>query len=323
MPPTVVSSPYLHDGSSVAGMMQDVIVGLLPGVAVMGWYFGWGVPVQLLLAAVTAVAVETLALHLRGLPATRFIADRSALVTAMLLALALPPYVPWWMAPAGVAFALLVAKHAYGGLGCNPFNPAMAGYAFVLLCFPAYFAVWSPGAQASLATIWMAAAGVDGSSGATPLAEVKTGLRLMHMLSEMDVETRTWDWVNGAFLLGGLWLLARRVVTWHVPVAMLAAIAVCAGVSHGVDPDRYPGPAFHLGAGATMLGAFFIATDPVTSPASARGGLLYGALVGGITYVLRVFGAQPDGVAFAVLLANALVPWIDRRTLPRVLGGAP
>ncbi len=212
----------------------------------------------------------------------------------------------------------LLAKHAYGGLGQNPFNPAMVGYAALLVSFPVEMTRWPvPGAD------W------DAVTGATALDALRTGLRESYTMGEIragaafgSVGAAGSEWVNLAALAGGLFLLARGVIRWQIPVAMLAGLAVPAALAQWLDPGAHPGALFHLASGATMLGAFFIATDPVSAATSDRGRLYFGAGIGLLTWVIRSFGGYPDGVAFAVLLMNLAVPLIDRYTVPRIHGHA-
>jgi electron transport complex protein RnfD len=243
----------------------------------------------------------------------------------------------------GAAFAILIAKHLYGGLGYNPFNPAMVGYVVLLVSFPVEMTAWPlPSADGVATRLTLvetitttltghlpAALDWDGITMATALDAVRTGLALGQTMSEVTAgkafgafAAAGWEWVSAAALLGGLALLALGVIRWHIPVAMLATIAVLATVLHGIDPGTYPGPAFHLFSGATMLGAFFIATDPVSAATSPRGRLVFGIGIGGLTILIRSFGGYPDGVAFAVLLMNLCVPVIDRLTVPRIYGHA-
>jgi len=216
----------------------------------------------------------------------------------------------------GTAIAVLIAKHAYGGLGQNPFNPAMVGYAVLLVSFPLEMTRWpAPGAE------W------DAVTGATALDTLRTGLRQSYTMQEIlagpafgRVGAAGGEWINLAALAGGLYLLARRVVRWHIPVALLAGLAVPAALAHSFDPGAHAGAAFHLAAGATMLGAFFIATDPVSAATTDRGRLIYGAGIGLLTWIIRSWGGFPDGLAFAVLIMNLAVPLIDRYTVPRIYG---
>lgn len=338
------SSPAPHDiaPNSVGRVMRLVIYALLPTIAVHVTFFGPGLLVQLILAVVTALAAEAVALRLRGLPLQKFLTDGSAVITAMLIALCLPPLAPWWLVVSGTAFAILLAKHLYGGLGSNPFNPAMVGYAVLLVSFPAQLTQWLPPQIAGLQTADLtfgetlhtifsgslpASLSWDAVTSPTPLNALRTNLAMGQTMQEAVSSPvfgmlggRGWDWINLATLAGGVWLLAMRIIRWQVPVAMLAGIGIPAAVMYSIDPGAYPGPLFHLTAGASMLGAFFIATDPVSSATSHRGKLIYGTGIGLVTYVIRTWGGYPDGVAFAVLLMNLAVPLIDRYTVPRIYG---
>lgn len=321
----------------VGRIMGLVILCLLPGAAVQVGLFGWGSAVQALLAVFAALVFEALALGLRRRPPGPALRDGSAVLTALLLALAVPPYAPWWITILGTGFAILVAKHCYGGLGGNLFNPAMAGYVFLALSFAPEMAQWPgpalleqgrPGPWESVQIVIAGAPAVDALSGATPLAEIRDGLRRAMTVAEMAHVQGVfggfgWEWVSLAFLAGGLGLLATGVIRWQIPAAMLGTLALLAAVHWLGDADAHASPLFHLFSGAAVLGAFFIATDPVSAPTSARGRLIFGAGVGALVYLFRAHGAQPDGVAFAVLLMNAAVPLIDRWTRPRVLGAGP
>jgi len=310
------SPPYVVAGFSVQRVMLQVLLALLPVAAVQLWLCGPGTLRLLAIASITALACEALALRLRRQAPQPFLRDGSVLVTAALLALALPPSLPWWLAVFGTAVAVLLGKHAYGGLGQNPFNPAMVGYAVLLVSFPLEMTRWSaPGA------------GWDALTGATALDALRTGLRESYTIEEIrrgaefgTIGAADAEWVNLAALAGGLYLLARRIVRWQIPVAMLLGIALPAALAHGLDPGAHAGAMFHLASGATMLGAFFIATDPVSAATSDRGRLIYGAGIGLLTWIIRSYGSYPDGVAFAVLLMNLVVPLIDRVTVPRIHG---
>jgi Na+-translocating ferredoxin:NAD+ oxidoreductase subunit D len=305
-------------------------------------FFGAGLIVQIVLATIAALLSEALALRLRGQPIRKYLSDFSAVITAILIAMCLPPLAPWWLVVSGTVFAILLAKHLYGGLGSNPFNPAMVGYAVLLVSFPAELTRWTAPSIAELQahslgfadTLYTIFSGHlparlqwDAITSPTPLNVLRTGLAMGHTMQETIANPifglfggRGWEWINIAILGGGIWLMRLRIVRWHTPVSMLAGLAIPAAFMYAVDPGSYPGPVFHLTAGATMLGAFFIATDPVSSATSEKGKLVYGAGIGFITYVIRTWGGYPDGVAFAVLMMNLAVPLIDRFTIPRVYG---
>ncbi len=333
----VVSSPHAHGARTVAWIMRQVVIALVPAIVLYVWLFGFGVVMQLALGIATATACEIAALRMRGLAWREALADGSVIVLACLLALALPPYAPWPIVVLGTAVAVLLGKHAFGGLGHNVFNPAMVGYVFVLLCFPLALSVWPdasrlenfPGPFESLAVVLWQAPILDGVSGATVLDHVKTEAALMRMMSEIETDTvfgvvagPGWEWINAAYLLGGIWLLWRRVITWRLPAAFCTGLAFAALATHIADPELHRGALFHLFAGGAMLAAFFIVTDPVSSATTPRGMLIFGAGVGVLTLVMREWGTYPDGVAFAVVTMNACSPLIDRITQPRLYGQA-
>jgi electron transport complex protein RnfD len=320
--------------------MREVILALLPGILCAWWFFGWGVIINIVIATLTCVLAEAGMQALRGRPVVATVSDSSAALTGVLLALALPPLTPAWLPVVGALFAIVIAKQLYGGLGYNPFNPAMVGYVVLLISFPREMTQWSApnglditqlGFIESLAWslngVLPAAITLDAITLATPLDSVKTSLSLGQMLSEITAAPKFgafgghgWEWINFANLLGGLYLIYRRLIDWRIPVGMLGALFAIALVFHGSDADGYPAPLFHLFSGAAMLGAFFIATDPVTASTTPRGRLLFGAGIGVIVYVIRTWGGYPDGVAFAVLLMNMAAPTLDHYTKPRVFG---
>lgn len=332
----LISSPHIHNHNSTSSMMLKVIFASLPGLIALSVFFGWGNLINVMLAAITALASEGLILKLRKRPVRFYLNDYSALLTAVLLGLALPPFTPYWVTLTATAFAIIVVKQLYGGLGHNPFNPAMAGYALALISFPVQMTTtwalsWQMSEQELLsfgATLKVIFAGmpiVDGVSGATPLDAYKN--LISTGLANEVLATSTfngwlnggWEWVNLAFLLGGLWLIWQRIITWHIPVSMLLALTLCS-LFLGFDQDLYTPVHLHLLSGATMLGAFFIATDPVTASTTPRGKIIYGALIGLLVYIIRTWGGYPDSVAFAVLLMNFAAPFIDAYTKPKTYG---
>jgi electron transport complex protein RnfD len=256
----------------------------------------------------------------------------------VLLAVALPPIAPWWITVFGSLFAIVIGKQIYGGLGFNPFNPAMVGYAVLLISFPRYMTAWLPPEgvlpiHPGLADVWAsifqtsAAHAYDAMAMATPLDTMRTQFGMGRSLDEIHnsplfgaVAGKGWQWVNLGYLLGGLWMVKRNVVAWQIPLGFLAALTLMSLASYLADPGGYPTPLFHLFSGATMLGAFFIATDPVSASTTPKGRLIYGALIGTLVFVIRSWGGFPDGVAFAVLLLNLAAPTIDHFTRPRVYG---
>ena len=336
-----ITSPHTLQDTSVGQVMRRVLYAMLPGIAALLWFFGWGVLLNLLLATVVALAVEALLLLARGKPLALYLGDYSAVVTAWLLAVALPPLAPWWLTVIGVLAAIVLAKHLYGGLGYNPFNPAMIGYVVLLISFPREMSSWLvphglgqpaaldllDSARAIFGGVLPAGIAPDALTGATPLDVLRTRLGLGQSVSEVRnspvfglVAGHGWEWVALGFLGGGLWLVYTRAADWRIPVGMIGGLVLIATVFYLADPQHYAPPWFHLWSGAAIFGAFFIATDPVTASTTPRGRLLYGAGIGVLVYVIRTFGGYPDGVAFAVLLMNIVAPTLDLYTQPRVFG---
>ncbi|RUO28899.1 electron transport complex subunit RsxD [Aliidiomarina sedimenti] len=348
----IASSPHTRQRRTTARLMQLVIVALIPGILAQWYFFGWGVLLQLLLAITTAYVAESLCLHARERSSLSALRDNTALVTAMLLAVSIPPLAPWWVIVIGVAFSIIVVKHLYGGVGQNLFNPAMAGYVVLLISFPLQMSSWvapveltgqhlslfesihlmlfqytSEGYSVEQMRMVASGTGLDAVAMATPLDHIRTDLSQGLTLSESlqaplfsGLAGLGWQWVNLAYLLGGLFLLQQRVIQWHIPAALLASLALLAALGTLLAPDQLPGIDIHLFSGGTMLAAFFIATDPVSAATSNRGRLVYAALIGLIIYLIRSFGGYPDAIAFAVLLANMCVPIIDKYTRPTTYG---
>ena len=337
-------APHAAATVSVPLVMRRVLYALAPAAVVYTWFFGYGLLINCAIAAAVALLAEGAVLRLRGRGTRHALRDGSALVTAALLSFAIPPLAPWWVPALGSIVAVAMAKQLYGGLGRNLFNPAMVGYVFLLISFPAEMTQWLPPRMGdidyqhlslpasltfSLTGRLPAALAIDGLTRATPLDLVKEGLRAGRSFAELragslfgDFGGRGWEWVNNLIAVGGLYLLYTRTIRWHIPVALLGGLLVPATILHLLDPSGYAAPGFHLFSGATLLGAFFIATDPVSAATTSRGRLIFGAGIGLLTYAIRTWGGYPDGVAFAVLLMNASVPLIDRYTRPRIYGRA-
>jgi H+/Na+-translocating ferredoxin:NAD+ oxidoreductase subunit D len=331
-----ITSPHAHGPMSTSRVMQNVMLATVPGIIVLTHFFGFGTLVNILWASLLALGFEALALKLRKRPIGFYLGDYSALVTAVLLGIALPPYSPWWLIAVGIGSAILLAKHLYGGLGYNPFNPAMVGYVVLLISFPVQMTSWAPprgvgelpGLMAALQACFLPAS-FDGVTMATPLDVLKQNKSLlMEDLWQQNAQFGRWagigwEWANLAFLAGGLWLLYQRIFTWHAPVAMLVVLALMAALFYDGGSSASGGsPLFHLLSGATMFGAFFIVTDPVSSAVSNLGRLVYGAMIGLLVYLIRVYGNYPDAIAFAVLILNFTAPFIDQYTQPRTYGHA-
>ncbi len=337
---TVAGAPHLPPITTVGAVMRQVLYALVPAVAAHVWFFGPGILFQIALAVGFALGLEAVMLRLRGVPLAPFLTDCSAVVTAVLFALSVPPLAPWWVALTGMVFAIVIAKQLYGGLGHNLFNPAIVGLAAVIIAFPIDLSQWlaprslSPG----LPGVWESAVAIltgrlpepmawDAISQATPLDALKTGVADNRMVAEIrdaaifgDFGGLGWEWIANFYALGGFWLLYRRVISWHVPVGVIGTTILVSTPMWLIGPDINPSPLQHVFSGALVFAAFFIATDPVSGCGTMRGRLLFGAGVAILTLAIRRFGGYPDGVAFAVLLMNMAAPMIDRLTRPRTFG---
>lgn len=334
------SSPHFAPNDQVGRLMRQVLLALLPGTALAIGFFGWGVLINLLLTVCAGVLAEALMLALRGVPLRPYLLDGSVIVTAWLLAVCLPPLAPWWLPVVGIVFAVVVAKHLYGGLGYNLFNPAMVGYVVLLISFPREMTQWMLPQGIASASLSLPDAlsvvftgqlpgglGWDALSGATPLNAYKTETGMGQPLSVIQeapifgmLGGAGWEWVALGWLAGGLWMMQRKLISWRIPLTMLGSFALLALVFHLYDPERFASPLFHLFSGGAMLGAFFIATDPVSGATTPRGQLIFGTGIGVLEYFIRTFAGYPDGVAFAVLLMNIAAPLIDHYTPPRPFG---
>jgi len=330
-----LSSPHHHSLSKTSRLMAWVLLATLPGLAVQSYFYGYGTLINLIWASGLALGLEALVLGLRRRPIMIFLTDGSALVTAFLIALALPPFSPWWLTLIAVLFSIVFAKHLYGGLGNNPFNPAMVGYAICLIAFPVSMTQW-PAIEQTLSFgqqwqwFWMESidGGIDAWTGATALDLMRhtNGLTLNEVAldnPQLGLSLSVSMWVNLAYLAGGIGLLAINAFTWHAPIAMLASLGFCAGLFHMGEPDLYPSASQHLLTGATMFSAFFIVTDPVSGATSRKGKVVFGIGVGILVFIIRTFGSYPDAFAFAILLMNLSAPLIDTYTRPKAYGHKP
>ena len=322
-------APHVRGPNTVRRVMLDVLLALVPAVALNAWFFGIGVLVQLALAVAFALAVESAMLAIRGREQAKFLGDCSALVTAALFAISIPPLAPWWIALVGMIAAIAVAKHLYGGIGFNLFNPAMVGYVVVLVSFPLDVSRWAAATPAdTLAAIFGAGpASWDAIAQATPLDLARratvAGQTLPEIGDALAVAASPFRWLALAYLLGGAYLCVRRTADWRIPAAMLGTMCLLATPAWLLASDLHLSPIAHLLVGASVAGAFFIATDPVSGATTPRGRWIYGAGIGALTLAIREFGAFPDGVAFAVLLMNCAAPLIDRWTIRRPYGHPP
>jgi len=314
--------------------MRDVLLALTPGIVTLGFLYGGAILLQVTLGILSAVAAESLALSLRNRPIAQTLKDLSAVLTGTLLALSIPPLAPWWIVVVGACLSILIGKHVYGGLGQNPFNPAMLGFALLMLAFPRVMTLWPgmrfelpPGAL-SLGNTLTALFGdgavlVDGLTRATPLNRMHEEWKALEdVMPQATVPVWGWMVVNGAYLAGGIWLAVRKTLDLRIPLgflgAMIVGILLTDGLSDAQSPTAWP----TLFLGSTMLGAFFIATDPVSAATTPRGRWLYAAGIGLLVILIRRFGGYPDGLAFAVLVMNFAAPTLDRFSRPKPLGRA-
>ncbi|TVO57997.1 RnfABCDGE type electron transport complex subunit D [Denitromonas halophila] len=325
----MLTSPFVRKPTSVQQVMFTVLVALLPAIALYVWQFGAGIVVNIIIATLSAVGAEAAILKLRKKPVGLYVSDLSAVVTAWLIALTFPTILPAWILILATVLSIVAVKQLYGGLGQNPFNPAMAAYCLMIVAYPSAMSQWPAAGWMDLSTHLqlIGGASLDAVTGATPLDALRTGLR-----SGTDVDGilareafgilggRGWEWIGLGYVAGGLFLIQRRVITWHLPTAFLAGMVLISGLFWIANPAHYASPLFHLASGGTLLAAFFIVTDPVSGATTPRGKLIFAASIALITYLIRNFGAYPDGIAFAVLLMNLCVPLIDMKTQPRVFG---
>lgn len=346
------AGPKQFQHHSTNRLMLQVVFACVPGILIATWFFGYGLLINIGLAVGFAYGCETLALRLRRQPLAWHLADNSVLVTAVLFALTIPPGSPWWLVLIGIAFAVLVAKHAFGGLGQNLFNPAMCGYLLLLLAFPLDMTTWhipndqitestfSPVAWQGLQQSLLAAfpfllsgqsqllTNIDGLAMATPLIEFKmagTSVLLSAFDNDISLFDRTagtgWELTNIAYLCGGIYLLGRRIISWHIPLSIIATVGLLSGLFYSPNSFAvYGTPYLHLFGSATMLGAFFIATDPVSAASTIRGKIFYGVIIGCSIYSIRVWGSYLDSVAIAVLFGNCCAPLLDYWNPPRIYG---
>ncbi len=322
---SVSLSPHVHSGNSLKKEMYGVIIALIPAMLVGFYFFGLDAIRVTAISVIAAVGFEFL-LQKFVLKVEPTITDGSAVITGLLFAFNMPTNLPIWIILIGVLVAIGVGKMTFGGLGQNPFNPALVGRVFLLVSFPVQMTSWPKLSPMNFSM-------VDAETAATPLALVKEGLKngdklsdLMHQIpSVMDLFVGHVGGSLGeisalALLLGGIYLLWKKIISWHIPVAMLGTIAVFSGILHAVNPEAYAGPLFHLFTGGAMLGAIFMATDMVTSPMTHKGMLIFGIGIGVLTVLIRVFGAYPEGVSFAILIMNAFVPLINTYVKPKRFG---
>jgi len=321
----VSPSPHTHSGESTSRLMSNVVLALVPAFAVTLFYFGMGALVVTLISITSCLLFEYL-IQKFLLKVKPTISDGSALVTGLILAFNLPSNLPWWIVVIGAIIAIGVGKMSFGGLGNNPFNPALVGRVFLLISFPVHMTSWPLPIESRMSYI-------NAVTGATPLAIVKEGLGkgdTMSVISEqipshMQLFMGTMGGSLGeiaafALIIGFVWLLVTKVITWHIPVSIFTTIVAFTGILWLINPQTNADPLFHLLTGGVMLGAIFMATDYVTSPMHPKGMWIFGVGIGLITVIIRVWGAYPEGISFAILIMNAFVPLINRYVKPKRFG---
>ena len=317
---TISPSPHVHGGDSVKKNMYGVVIALLPALATSVWFFGLGALWVVLTSVLSCVLIEA-AIQKFILKVPVSVSDGSAALTGLILAFNLPSNLPIWIIVIGALVAIGIGKMTFGGLGQNIVNPAILGRVFLLVSFPAQM------------TSWPMPNGVDGATGATPLGIMKEGLLSGKTVSEIlpEIPTNTDLLLGGiggslgevsaiALLIGFVFMLVRKIITWHIPVSILVTMFVFGGILHLASPEQYACPTFHILTGGALLGAIFMATDYVTSPMSHKGMLIYGFGIGLLTMLIRTFGAYPEGMSFAILIMNIVTPLINTYCKPKRFG---
>ncbi|ALJ05895.1 Na+-transporting NADH:ubiquinone oxidoreductase subunit D [Pseudalgibacter alginicilyticus] len=324
--PIIVSaSPHVHSDRTSKKLMYDVVIALIPAFLVSIYVFGFNALIVTAIAVSSCILFEYL-IQKFLLKTEVTITDGSALLTGILLAFNLPSSLPIWMIIVGSLVAIGVAKLSFGGLGFNIFNPALVGRVFLLVSFPVQMTMW-PTAIENNTTL------IDAVTGATPLGVIKEGLQFGETMTEISTKIPStinmlFGFTGGslgemsalALLIGGLYLIIRKVISWHIPITLLVTTAVFTGVFWLIDPEHYANPIIHLLSGGIILGAFFMATDLVTSPMTKKGMIVFALGIGIITVLIRLFGAYPEGISFAILIMNAFVPLINKYFKPRRFG---
>ncbi|GAB4326058.1 MAG: RnfABCDGE type electron transport complex subunit D [Bacteroidales bacterium] len=319
----ISGSPHVHTSNPVKKIMYGVIYAMMPALLVSIWFFGLDA-VRVILLSVAACLLVEFIIQKYLLKTEPTIWDGSAIITGILLAFNVPSNLPWWIIVIGAIVAIGIGKMSFGGLGKNVFNPALVGRVFLLISFPVQMTSWP------VPKPLFGKAITDAVTGPTPLGIMKEGLGAGKTVQEImpeipDYVTHLMTGFQGgslgevsaiALILGAVYMLARKIITWHIPAAYLGSVIIFSGILWLVDPQHFVDPLFHLVTGGLMLGVFFMATDMVSSPISPRGQLVFGAGAGILTILIRVFGAYPEGVSFAILIMNAFVPLIDRAFKP-------
>lgn len=332
----VSPSPHLHSGDSIERNMYDVIIALLPAWGVSLYYFGLGALWVTLTSVVACMIFEWFITRFMLGRKELTIFDGSAILTGLLLAMNLPSTLPLWIVIIGALVAIGIGKMSFGGIGNNIFNPAIVGRVMLLISFPVQMTSYPQPltkgiVEATAQATSGATAGIDATAGATPLAIAKGIVRGSEDFTIDKLPDLTDTFLGNiggslgevsalALLLGFVYLLLRKVISWHIPVSIIASVAVFAGIMNLANPEMYAGPLFHILSGGLLLGAIYMATDYVTSPMSKSGMIVYGVMIGIITMLIRLFGAYPEGMSFAILFMNGIVPIINRYMRPHLFG---
>jgi Na+-translocating ferredoxin:NAD+ oxidoreductase subunit D len=323
---TVSPSPHIHSGDSVSKNMYGVIIALVPAFAASVWFFGLGALLVSVTSVMSCVLFEFL-IQKYVLKVRPSVGDGSALLSGLLLAFNVPSNLPLWMIILGSLVTIGLAKMSFGGLGNNPFNPALVGRVFLLISFPVQMTTWPKPLEIARFT------SLDGTTGATPLGLLKEGLARGDKLSDLmqkmpDLADMLIGKMGGsageisaiALLVGLAFLLVRRIITWHIPASVIGSVFLFSGILHWANPELTAGPVFHILTGGVLLGAIYMATDYVTSPMTKGGMIIYGTCIGLLTILIRVFGVYPEGVSFAILIMNAFTPLINMGFKPKRFG---
>jgi electron transport complex protein RnfD len=318
-------SPHVHSGDSIQKNMYGVLIALLPALICSFIFFGLGAILITCVSVASCVFFEWAINRYLLKNRKNTVTDGSAIITGVLLAMNVPSNLPLWIIIIGALFAIGVVKMTFGGLGCNLFNPALAGRAFLLISFPVQMTTWPTPGQGFTTYL-------DAETGATPLALFKAAIQSgdTSKLASSNMLDMLVGNTGGAFgevceiaiLIGLVYMLVRKIITWHIPVSILVTSAVCFGLLHLADPAKFVDPGLELISGGLLLGSVFMATDYVTSPMTPKGQLIYGAAIGFLTVVIRTWGAYPEGVSFAILIMNAFTPLINTYCKPKRFGAA-
>ncbi|GAB1450302.1 RnfABCDGE type electron transport complex subunit D [Draconibacterium sp.] len=320
---TVSPSPHIHSGDTTQKIMYRVVYAMIPALAWSVFVFGLDALRVTLIAVVACLAFEYV-IQKYLLKIKPMITDGSALITGILLAFNVPSNIPWWIIVIGALAAIGIGKLSFGGLGNNIFNPALVGRVFMLISFPVQMTSWPVNAQS----------GIDAVTSATPLSIIKEGITNGTAISEITQKLPTtadmlFGNIGGSLgeisalllIIGGLYMLFTKVITWHIPVSIIATVALVAAIFWLANPAVYINPVYHVLTGGLMLGAIFMATDMVSSPMNPKGQIFYGVGIGVITISIRMFGSYPEGISFAILIMNAVTPLINTYVKPKRFGG--